>query len=71
MPYRSSLLLLYKFRIPLAGKVEIALRGSLRLLLKTVQHIDRIFKLRHIQHAEDTRFIFDPNRFRRCRSPSN
>jgi hypothetical protein len=26
-----------------------------------VQHIDRIFKLRHIQHAEDTRFIFDPN----------
>src|SRR5208283_982969 len=42
MPYRSSLLLLYKFRIPLAGKVEIALLGSLRLLLKTVQHIDRI-----------------------------
>jgi hypothetical protein len=47
MPYRSSLLLLYKFRIPLAGQVEIALRGALRLflrlLLKAVQHIDCIF----------------------------
>jgi hypothetical protein len=61
MPYRSSLLLLYKFRIPLAGQVEIALRRPLRLFLKTVQYIDRIFKPRHIQYAEDTRFIFDPN----------
>ena len=59
MPYRSSLLLLYKFRIPLAGKIEIALGRPLSLLLKTEQHIDRIFWLRHIQHPKDTRFMLD------------
>jgi hypothetical protein len=61
MPYRSSLLLLYKFRIPRAGQIEIALRDPLRLLLKAVQHIDCIFKLRNIHHSEDTRLIPDPN----------
>lgn len=53
MKLRSALMM--------ALKVQISFARFLRLLLETMQHVNCIIELRHIQHSECSRGIANPN----------
>ena len=48
------------------GQIQIRFACSLRLLLETMQHVDRFVELRHIEHPERPGGIANPDK-NRCR----
>ena len=48
------------------GQIQIRFACSLRLLLETMQHVDRFVELRHIEHPECPGGIANPDK-NRCR----